>query len=140
MSPRTTNRHPTDNASAPQQATRTIRQHRGDWAENAALQFLQKHGFRLIKRNYRSRFGEIDLIGLLGSPWGDTLLFIEVRYRGNDAFGGAAGSVNRQKQQRIRTTARYFMAQNPGINLPIRFDVVAIEGRDSINWIDHAYT
>ena len=58
--------------------------HRGQHAEDLAAAFLQHHGLELLERNYRCRFGEIDLIARDGK----TLVFVEVRMRSSASFGG----------------------------------------------------
>jgi len=108
---------------------------KGKAAENIASQYLQSHGLQLLTSNYRSRFGEIDLI----MQDADVLVFIEVRYRKNMQYGGAASSITYQKQQRIRKTAMTYL-QKHGTHCPARFDVVAVEGNmQVINWIKNAF-
>jgi len=58
----------------------------GAEAEQLAATFLQRQGLKLVETNYRCRFGEIDLV----CKDMNTLVFVEVRLRGNDAFGGAS--------------------------------------------------
>lgn len=106
----------------------------GEQAEEQAYHYLKSEGLVLLERNYRSRFGEIDLIMQDGS----VLCFIEVRYRKNTNYGGAASSVSYQKQQRIRKTAASYL-QKKGNNYPARFDVIAMHGDMQINWIKRAF-
>ena len=114
---------------------------RGDRFEAKAADWLLHKGQRLIRRNYRARTGEIDLVMLEG----DCLVFVEVRARGHAGFGGAAVTVDRRKQQRIFRTAQAFLQENPHYaHLPCRFDVLAFEPRQSpgnqdINWIKGAF-
>ena len=79
---------------------------RGNTAETLALEFLNAQGLELLERNFRCRTGEIDLIMRDDA----TLVFVEVRYRRSGAYGGAAGSVDRRKQQRVTRAALYFLA------------------------------
>ena len=113
---------------------------KGDKAEHQACRYLEKQGLKLITTNFYCRFGEIDLI--MRDNQRDNLVFIEVRYRKNNHFGGAAISVTPQKQQRITKTALYYMQQNEP-SASARFDVVAIEGdlngENTINWIANAF-
>ncbi|NEX18860.1 YraN family protein [Thiorhodococcus mannitoliphagus] len=102
--------------------------------ERLAEKFLVSQGLKLQARNHRCRFGEIDLVMFDG----DTLVFIEVRYRRNERFGTAAETVDARKQQRLIKTARHYLQRTPTM-LPCRFDVVAINGEDHINWIRHAF-
>lgn len=108
----------------------------GNNAENLACDFLQSKGLTLITSNFSTRAGEVDLIMKDDE---ETLIFIEVRYRKNTDFGGAAASVTYKKQQRIiKAALTYQQKNNPQSSM--RFDVVAIEGNDmKINWIKSAF-
>ncbi len=108
----------------------------GAQAELLAVQYLQQHGLRLIVQNYRSRFGEIDLI----MQDGTTLVFIEVRLRRNAGFGGAAASIDASKQQRIISTAQQYLASLARIPA-CRFDVVLLDDAEGRNmqWIKNAF-
>ena len=112
---------------------------RGEDVEAAALEFLLLRNFRLIEKNYRSRYGEIDLVMMDRQ----NLVFIEVRYRRNDSFGGAAQSIDQRKQQKLRRTAEKFLQQNHSMTFDgCRFDVVAVSGPSSnynIDWIADAF-
>jgi len=100
----------------------------GPEAENRACVILRAAGYRIVARNWRSRFGEIDII----ARDGDTLVFVEVRARSHSGFGGAAASVDVAKQRRISRTAALFL-QETSCELPARFDVVAISpGREDL--------
>jgi putative endonuclease len=94
---------------------------------------------RLVARNVRSPFGEIDLI----MEHAGTVIFVEVRYRNTMRFGGAAASVDRRKQHRLRATAEHFLQRNAKLaRRPCRFDVVAIttaKGAPEIEWIPDAF-
>ena len=80
------------------------RQQGSQW-EKAAETFLHRQGLKSLRRNYHGRIGEIDLIMLDG----ETLVFIEVRYRSNNRFGSGADSVTRIKQGRSIAAARIFL-------------------------------
>lgn len=116
-----------------------MNQARGRDAEDAALRFLESQGLELVERNYLCRMGEIDLV----MRHGGSLVFIEVRARASDAFGGAAASIGVAKQRRLTAAARHFLMTHPRAStLPARFDVVAISGRDGENsphWIRAAF-
>ncbi len=101
----------------------------GRKAEDRALVYLRQQGLRLMKRNYRCRFGEIDLI--MQEP--GLLVFVEVRQRTLARFGGAAASVGPVKQQRLWKTAEHYLMHFP-CPFACRFDLVAIDG-DSLCWI-----
>jgi len=107
---------------------------RGDAAEALAAAFLEERGLKIVARNYRCRFGEIDLIAKSGR----TLVFVEVRARTSDAFGGAAGSITPAKRRRLLATARHYLARY-GANPTCRFDVVLLSGSPGrIEWIADA--
>ncbi len=109
----------------------------GDKAEDQACQFLKKKGLKLKQRNFSTRFGEVDLI----MQDADCLVFIEVRYRKNRDFGGAAVSVTPKKQQKIIKAALAYQQKNAPQS-SMRFDVLAIEGEgknQQINWIENAF-
>jgi putative endonuclease len=113
----------------------------GDAGEDAALEFLQKAGLRLVQRNFKTPGrggGEVDLI--MRSPDG-TLVFVEVRKRRGSSHGGAAGSVSALKQRRIVFAARHYIARLSPLP-PCRFDVVSLEGvgaEQQIDWIKAAF-
>jgi len=115
----------------------------GQQAENIALQHLQQQGLRLITRNYRCQRGEIDLI----MKHRDSIVFVEVRYRRNQRFGGAGASVDQRKQDKLIVSALHYLQENrQATRLPARFDVVAIHARSQmaatehdIQWIQDAF-
>ena len=108
---------------------------RGEAAENLAAAFLQRQGLTLVERNYRCRFGEIDVIARDGA----TLVFVEVRMRSSERFGGAAASITVAKRQKLLRTARYYLA---GVaRAPqCRFDALLVNGRNNaIEWLKNAF-
>jgi len=108
----------------------------GAQAEHWAAQYLQQQGLKLVTQNYRSRFGEIDLI----MREGVTLVFVEVRLRRNANFGGAAASIDGRKQQRIITTAQQYLADLKPLP-PCRFDAVLMDDAQGKNlqWLKNAF-
>ena len=107
---------------------------RGKQQENRALSYLREQGLTLQESNYRSRHGEIDLIMKDGA----TLVFVEVRYRSNPRYGGAAASVDRKKIRKIIKTGLSYL-QHKKLDTACRFDVIAINGNGDINWIKRAF-
>lgn len=106
----------------------------GQAAERSALGYLQSKGLELVAQNYRSRFGEIDLI----MKDQDQCVFVEVRYRKDQDFGTPADTVTRQKQQKmIRTAKDYLLKHKLYEKISCRFDVIAIS--DEIEWIPNAF-
>lgn len=104
--------------------------------ENKAKKFLKRQGLVFITQNFYCKLGEIDLI--FTDPQQDTLVFVEVRYRKKGNFGGAAASITKQKQEKVKKAALFYLAQRK-IEPKIRFDVIAIDGND-INWIQSAFS
>lgn len=108
----------------------------GKNAENQALSYLKKQGLSLIKRNYRSYYGEIDLIMLDQ----EIIVFIEVRKRTCQDYGNSIESVNRKKQQKIIKTALIYLQQKKLLNKKlIRFDIIGIDKHKMIKWIKNAF-
>jgi putative endonuclease len=93
--------------------------------EQLALERLQRAGLKLVERNYRTRFGELDLV----MRDGNTLVFVEVRYRHDPRFGGGAASVATGKRGKLVRAAQGFLQSHSALAaLPCRFDVVAFDG------------
>lgn len=114
-------------------------QQAGHQAEEQARQYLQAHGLAILVQNLRGRTGEIDLIALDDG----VLVFIEVRKRHTQQYGGAAASVNRQKQGRLLRTAQYYLPHLVqryfrGVTPACRFDVISVEPA-GLTWIKHAF-
>jgi putative endonuclease len=108
----------------------------GSAAEDLAMEHLLKQGLRLIERNFRTRAGEIDLI----MQQGNTLVFVEVRFRQSCHYGSPAETVTAHKQQRLIHTAAHYL-QRHRLDLPCRFDIVAISGsrQERIEWVQDAF-
>ncbi|MBI3148005.1 MAG: YraN family protein [Betaproteobacteria bacterium] len=105
---------------------------RGAEAENLAERYLVAKGLEILERNFRCRGGEIDLI----ARDGETLVFVEVRLRGNPRFGGAAASIDRRKQERWQHAARCYLARCHG-EPACRFDAIVMSGLEAarIEWL-----
>lgn len=97
----------------------------GTTYEELAAKYLERRGYQILERNYRCRLGEIDLI----AREGNTLVFLEVKYRKTGAYGSPAEAVTFAKQRTICRVADYYRITH-GISerQPCRFDVVAILG------------
>ncbi|ESS68368.1 hypothetical protein UPF0102 [Methyloglobulus morosus KoM1] len=107
---------------------------RGKNAEGQAQDFLVGKGLKLVSRNYRCKQGELDLI----MNDGRTLVIVEVRYRKSDVYGSALESVTASKQAKIIAATQHYLSTIRR-DCPLRFDVVAISGNGSINWIKNAF-
>lgn len=121
-------------------AQRTPRQRAGDIAEEAACATLAAAGCRILARNVRYREGELDIV----ADDRGTLVFVEVRMRSIDAFGGADGSVDGFKRQRIIRAAQHFLAEryseSGDQSVPAcRFDVITADPSGVREWIRDAF-
>ena len=106
----------------------------GREAEDRAEALLSRAGLRTVARNYRCRVGEIDLV-----MRDDThLVFVEVRYRSGAAFGGAAASVDTDKQRKLILAAQQYLLQSRWQG-PCRFDVVTFDQDQGERWIRNAF-
>jgi len=113
---------------------------RGAAAEVLAADYLQAQGLRLCARNVRCKAGEIDLVCYDRG----VLVMVEVRQRSRSDFGGALASVSEAKQRKFIRAARYAAQSHAGWRaLPMRFDVVAIQGlpggNHTLEWIKDAF-
>jgi putative endonuclease len=103
----------------------------GREAESYALRYLERQGLTLVERNWRCRGGEIDLIMRDGECW----VFVEVRHRSHESFGGAAASITPAKCRRLWHAAGLFLQARGLSDAPCRFDAV-LSGRDgALQWL-----
>ncbi|AWI76949.1 YraN family protein [Parazoarcus communis] len=120
-------------------ARATPAQARGKIAEDLAAAHLERNGLQILARNVRCRGGEVDLIGLEHG----TLVFVEVRLRGNSRFGGAAASITAEKQRRVVHAARWWLSGDGRghAKRPCRFDAILFDAPDAnhLNWIRAAF-
>jgi putative endonuclease len=120
-----------------QPLTKTLQ---GQAIELQVSEYLKKEGVSVLHHNFRCRLGEIDLIGMHQNQ----LLFVEVRFRRSDQFGGAAASVDYRKQQKLTRTAQFFLLKHAHFrDTACRFDVVAVTLGNNrnlkIDWIQDAF-
>ena len=113
---------------------------RGRLAEQQAHRFLKDKGLKPVAKNFRCRFGEVDLI----MQDDNCLVFAEVRYRSGSRFESAACSVDRHKQRKLIQTAASFLSQHAEFrNHSVRFDVLAFdkpaEQQCELQWIRDAF-
>lgn len=107
----------------------------GKEAEERALSYLQQQGLQLLSRNFRCKAGEIDLI----MQHREVLVFIEVKYRHTDQYGGALMSLSARQQQRIIKAASFYLMRYAP-HAQARFDVIAQEGEHDLQWLPNAFT
>lgn len=118
--------------------TRTPRQRDGDDAEALAAAYLRRAGLQILTQNYRVRGGELDLVALDG----EAVVFVEVRYRKNPRFGGAAASIDARKQQRLIHAAQVYLMKHPRqADRPCRFDCILLDAlsTEHLEWIKDAF-
>ena len=100
----------------------------GPWGERLAAEFLREKGYKILACNYRSRFGEIDLI----ARHKNALVFVEVKLRKSPDYVQAREYVGSQKQSRIIATAECWLSENQ-TQLQPRFDVIEIYAPEGIS-------
>lgn len=116
--------------------------------ESYVAKYLEAQGICIVMRNFSCKLGEIDLICIdkrqhqYHEP-SEILVFIEVRYRKNTAFGTAPESVTYSKQLKLIRTAEFYLLKHPRWQcLPCRFDIVGVSPKNSqlsIEWIEDAF-
>ena len=116
------------------------RKQRGQRAEQWALRWLRGQGLTPEVANYQCRLGEVDLI----MNHGETLVFVEGRWRGETDYGGALASVDTRKQRRLILAARHYLGRHPHqARRPCRFDVLGLEPDDGgtvrYHWVQNAF-
>lgn len=131
----------------PPPGVRTPKQRAGAAAEEAAARLLQQHGCTIVARNARFREGEIDIV----AREGELILFVEVRRRKDNRFGGAGASVDHFKRKRLLRAAQHFLVQHYGDGSArgrrrgaggwpaCRFDVVTADDQGVTEWIRDAF-
>ncbi len=115
------------------------RQILGKMGEDLACAELCRRGYAILARRYRTRYGEIDII----ARDGEMVVFVEVKARRDEAFGGASEAITAWKQQRIVRMATDYLARRSLLEAPCRFDVVAIDfegDRPRLEVYTHAFT
>jgi putative endonuclease len=109
-----------------------MRKHTGKKGEDLAADHLVDAGLKIIERNYRCPFGEIDIV----AEEGKTLVFVEVKSRRSDAYGSPQTAVGREKQKKLSRIALHYLQENRLSHRPARFDVVAVKLLPSGNEIE----
>lgn len=110
----------------------------GNWGEDAAVRYLETRGYEILDRNYRSSWGEIDII----ARYRGALAFVEVKTRHSLKFGRPAAAVTREKQIRLRKTAWCYLRENQVFRYRSRFDIIEIldlYGKISLNHLKNCF-
>ena len=95
----------------------------GKFGEDLATRYLQKQGYSIIERNFKARYGELDIIAVVK----DILVFVEVKTRIGSAFGKPEEAVTPWKLKEVIKTAEYYVLLHPELSKSIRIDVIGIE-------------
>lgn len=107
----------------------------GSHYESRVAAFLEKQGFEILERNYRCRYGEIDLIARDGND----LVFIEVKYRKTDCAGTALEAIDEKKAAQVRRVASIYLFQRRyAESTSVRFDAAGVDG-EQITYIKNAF-
>ncbi len=107
---------------------------KGKAGEDKACSFLKKKKYKIIERNYRCPYGEIDII----AEYKNILIIVEVKYRNSNTFGLGYQAVDYNKQQKIIRTTNYYINEK-NINPLVQFDIISID-KDTITHIENAFT
>ena len=109
----------------------------GNIGEDIAEKYLSSLGYDVVKRNYYTRYGEIDII----ANKDDVLVFIEVKKRTGSKYGTGAQAVTSKKIGRIRTCASIYLQENNLHDVKMRFDIIEVNGSHGhdINHIEAAF-
>ena len=92
------------------------------FGEDKACEYLQKFGYKIIERNFRKRYGEIDIVAICK----DTLVFVEVKTRTSNQFGSLLESINYWKLKSLIKTAQYYRMIHPKLPDSLRIDAVSV--------------
>lgn len=104
--------------------------------ETLAAEYLKKQGYRILAQNFRTPFGEIDIIAQKDG----TVVYVEVKYRKADCCGNPLEAVDKRKQRQISRVANYHYASYAaGREIACRFDVIGISGTGELNHIENAF-
>ncbi len=98
----------------------------GRLGEKLGARFLRRRGYRIIARNYTCLAGEVDLVALDE----DSVVFVEVKTRRDDAAGHPEDAVNFRKRRQLTSVAKYFLLETGNQHRPCRFDVIAVVLKD----------
>ncbi len=104
----------------------------GRWGEQAAADYLEKQGYEILARNYRTAHGEVDII----ARQENVLVFVEVKARSSNRFGYPEQSVTPRKRMHIMSAAEMYVRKHPEFHT-WRVDVIAVEGETGEAKVTH---
>ena len=105
----------------------------GTAGENQAVKYLKRSGYKILKRNYKNPFGEVDII----AEKGEVLAFIEVKTRLSENYGVPSEAVDRRRMEKYKKAAEYYF-YGKSIDVTVRFDIIEILC-GQINHIENAF-
>lgn len=105
----------------------------GKKGERLAIEYIEGRGYKVLEKNFRTPFGEIDII----AKDKNHIVIIEVKRRSSDKFGEPSQAVNHRKQEKLKKLALYYLCRI-GKDYPLRFDVIAIKDKE-IEHIENAF-
>lgn len=113
---------------------------KGDFGEEIANGFLRKKRIIVLERNFRTRYGELDIIGLQNN----IIIFYEVKTRKGNLYGSPAEAITKTKINKIKLTSKFYIAKYNLYNYDIRFDVIEVflnkeDKFEKINIIENAF-
>lgn len=94
----------------------------GQYGEKLAAKFLKRKGYKILQRNYFTKFGEIDIIARDGSE----LVFVEVKTRSDQLYGNPENAIDEQKLHHLQRMAQIYVLEKNLGNIPIRIDAVSV--------------
>jgi putative endonuclease len=112
---------------------KTERRKEGDAGEDLAVEYLKRHGFKILERNFNTCCGEIDIVAKEKKEY----VFVEVKARRSNLYGPPEEAVTPEKERHIRSAAEVYCAKHSLEDRPCRFDVIAIEGEGDEREIRH---
>ena len=117
------------------------RKRAGNFGEVAAAGYLEGKGYVVLVQNYRAWGGEIDIIARKHEKDGEYIVFVEVKYRKQLAYGRPAAAITQKKQQAMVAAAYAYLAENGRGDENCRFDIIEVFGREmlEINHIENAF-
>ncbi len=111
----------------------------GRYGEQRAVQYLQENGYKIISRNYYSRYGELDIVCQKQRE----IIFVEVKTRKTKLYGSPEESITYKKMQSMKKAALQYLHDYPAAFRGLRFDVISIfidhQGKEDINHIENAF-
>jgi putative endonuclease len=110
------------------------RRQEGIQGEDEAVKTLKRQGYRILERNYRNLFGEIDIV----AEEDGYLVFVEVKKRNSSSFGTSLLAVDGRKKERIIRSAMFYLKDHKCFDRKVRFDVVGID-REMVKVVKHAF-